>query len=243
MIATREEQQLLREKYKGTITPAFEKDVERLDSGEPLAYVIGHIPFLDTNIYLDSKPLIPRVESEFWLEQALAETDEKPKRVLDIFAGSGALGVAWAKKRPQDDITFAELDELHLKTIQKNIDENNITNNIKIIQSDVFKDVTGTFDIILANPPYIPKDRDLPKGVIAFEPLIALFAGEDGLIFIKELVKDLKKYLSPGGVLYMEHDSTQSNDITKLFSTSFTVEPRNDQYGVSRYTVAHYIHD
>lgn len=243
MIDTPEEQQLLREKYGGTPTPEFEKDKERLLNGEPLAYIIGHIPFLHTAIYLDSKPLIPRVESEFWLEQAIQETDASPKRVLDIFAGSGALGIAWAKARPQDSITFAELDPAHLETIQKNIEVNAIQNHTEIIQSDVYKNVVGAFDIILANPPYIPKDRDLPKGVIDFEPLIALFAGDDGLIFIRELIKGLEDHLACPGILYLEHDSMQRDDITELFPSSFKVESRTDQYGAARYTVAHCIHD
>jgi len=243
MIDTRDEQQLLQEKYSGVATAEFKADKERLDNGEPLAYVIGNIPFLNTKIYLDSKPLIPRVESEFWLEQAIKETDDSPKKVLDIFAGSGALGIAWAKARPQDTVTFAELDDAHLATITKNLRENGVTNEVSLIQSDVFKNVEGSFDIILANPPYVPKDRDLPKGVIAFEPLIALFAGEDGLIFIKEVVEKLKDHLDPGGSLYLEHDSTQRDAITELFSSSFRVESRTDQYGVSRYTVAHYTHD
>lgn len=243
MIDTKDAQHLLKEKYDGVSNNAFEKDLERLEQGEPLAYVIGNIPFLNTIIYLDSKPLIPRVESEFWLEQALKETDESPKKVLDIFAGSGALGVAWAKARPQDTITFSELDGTHLATIEKNIRENNISNEVHYIESDVFTNVSGAFDIILANPPYVPSDRDLPKGVINFEPLTALFAGTDGLIFIRTLIKDLKDHLLPHGKLYLEHDSIQGDEIVELFPSSFTVESRTDQYGVSRYTVAHYIHD
>ncbi|XKT74877.1 MAG: N5-glutamine methyltransferase family protein [Patescibacteria group bacterium UBA2103] len=240
MIDTREEQQLLQEKYDGTPTAEFEKDKERLDNGEPLAYVIGNTPFLNTTIYLDSKPLIPRVESEYWLEQAIKETDESPKKVLDIFAGSGALGIAWAKARPQDHVTFAELDPQHLETIKKNIEANNISNPVEIIESDIFKNVEGTFDVILANPPYIPKDRDLPKGVINFEPLIALFAGEDGLVYIRTLINELHEHLHVGGALYLEHDTEQKDEILELFPASFSAENRTDQYGVSRYTVAHY---
>ena len=240
MIDTREAQQILEEKYNGTETPEFQEDLKRLDEGEPLAFIIGHIPFLSTTIHLDSKPLIPRVESEFWLEQALKETDESPKKVLDIFAGSGALGIAWAKHRPQDTITFAELEPEHLKTIQKNLEVNEITNTTSIIQSDMFKSVEGTFDIILANPPYVPKDRDLPKGVIMFEPLIALFAGDDGLLYIRAVIEELGNHLTKGGTLYLEHDSAQADTILELFPASYRVESRTDQYGAPRYTVAHY---
>lgn len=238
MIENKDEAFLLQEKYNGVPTPEFETDKERLNQGEPLAYVIGNIPFLHTTIHLDSKPLIPRVESEYWLEEALKETDTSPKKVLDIFAGSGALGVAWAKARPQDSITFAEIDEAHLKTIQKNIEANDIQNPTTIIQSDVWSNVTDTYDIILANPPYIPKDRDLPKGVIMFEPLIALFAGEDGLIYIRTFIEDIHKHMSVGGIAYIEHDKI--HDLTHLFDESFTTQRRVDQYGVYRYTVAHY---
>lgn len=238
MIENKDEAFLLNEKYNGEPTAEFENDKERLNQGEPLAYVIGNIPFLNTTIYLDSKPLIPRVESEYWLEEALKETDDSPKKVLDIFSGSGALGIAWAKARPQDTITFAEIDEAHLNTIRKNITANNIQNPTTVIQSDVWSNITDTYDIILANPPYVPKDRDLPKGVIMFEPLIALFAGEDGLIYIKTFIESLPEHVNPNATIYIEHD--KDHDLGSLFPDSFTTQRRTDQYGVYRYTVAHY---
>lgn len=227
---------LLREKHNGEESPEFFTDLERLNKDEPLAYIIGNTPFLGTTIHLDSKPLIPRVESEYWLAQALQEhTDSTPLSVLDIFAGSGALGIAWGRHRPTDTITFAEIDQSHLSTIQKNIEANNLLHT-RVIQSDVWEHITGTFDIILANPPYIPQDRTLPPSVHAYEPHTALFAGEDGALLITTFMSDLKKHLNPGGTLYLEHDLTQ--EPCTLLPAGFTCEQRTDQYGVNRYIVA-----
>lgn len=227
---------LLREKYNGIETPEFFADLERLNNEEPLAYIIGNAPFLGTTIYLDSHPLIPRVESEYWLAQALHEhTDPSPLSVLDIFAGSGALGIAWGHHRPTDAITFAEIETTHLTTIQKNIETNNIPNT-SIIQSDVWENISDSFDIILANPPYVPHTRTLPQSVSAYEPHEALFAGADGTDLITKFMRDLELHLNPGGTLYLEHDHTQTP--CTLLSSAFTCEQRTDQYGVNRYIMA-----
>src|SRR5512138_3415194 len=96
----REEEWLLKEKWNGEKSEGFFADCQRLRDGEPLAYVIGHTPFLNTIIYLDSKPLIPRVETEFWVEKAIMEIQDFSRgqtlgtvQVLDVCAGSGCIGV------------------------------------------------------------------------------------------------------------------------------------------------------
>lgn len=128
---------LLKDKYHGVESEAFQADCARLESGVPLAYLIGSVPFLDCTIYLDSHPLIPRTETEYWVEQAIAviksqsssrdlelETEGGPAsslHILDLCAGSGAIGVAVAKAEPSAHVTFAEIDPAHLPTIEKNI--------------------------------------------------------------------------------------------------------------------------
>jgi len=129
-----EKQWLLTEKHNGLESEAFQVDCARLDAGEPLGYVIGHVPFLDCTIYLDSHPLIPRPETEYWTKHLIdtLQTSPPPQvrdsipylRVLDLCAGSGCSGVAIAKAFLSAHVDFAELDPLHFPTIKKNLEIN-----------------------------------------------------------------------------------------------------------------------
>lgn len=161
----RDEQWLLKEKYGGVEndlsadqSAGFEADCQRLAASEPLGYVIGQVPFLDCEIWLDSHPLIPRPETEYWVEKAISNIRTSAKgspsqtgegepfaiRVLDLCAGSGAIGVAVAKAVPEAQVTFAEIDTAHLPTIKKNIETNLSVNRkvshgrFQVIQSDLF---------------------------------------------------------------------------------------------------------
>lgn len=237
---SKEAQWLLNEKYNGIPSPAYEEDLARLTNDEPLAYIIGSIPFLTTTIHLDSRPLIPRSESEYWLEQALKQAPKEPLRILDIFAGSGALGVAWLTHRPQDSLVFAEIDTAHHATIRHNLKANNLPEQ-SIVGGDMFEHVSGTFDVMLANPPYVPTTRLLAPSVTAFEPAKALYADEDGLSFIRRLAQEAPAFLHPSGTLYVEHD--EHHDATACFpETTWSTQQWNDQYGKPRTIVAHLVH-
>ncbi|MFA6503321.1 MAG: methyltransferase, partial [Candidatus Paceibacterota bacterium] len=186
----KDEQWLLTEKYGGAATPAYEADRKRLAAGEPLAYVIGSQPFLGLTIYLDSKPLIPRPETEWWTEQLLANVEVSPPlggdtstlKFLDLCAGSGAIGCAALKALPHAEVYFGEIDPAHEATILKNIRENNLdASRAHIHIGDLFEPFPNMqFDLIAANPPYIPVKRILDTSVTDYEPARALYAGDDG---------------------------------------------------------------
>ena len=133
---------LLRDKYKGQESSAFLADCQRLSGGVPLGYVIGWVPFLNTKIYLDSKPLIPRSETEHWTEQAINSIWAKENdslSVLDLCAGSGCIGVAVLKAAPTTMVDFVEIDQKHRQTIRKNIEINaGPAANCHLIQGDLF---------------------------------------------------------------------------------------------------------
>jgi release factor glutamine methyltransferase len=111
---SKEERQLLDEKYAGNAAAeGFKDDRKRLAAGEPLAYVIGWQPFLGLKIYLDSRPLIPRPETEWWTEELIKHLNERfgdaPFRLLDLCAGSGAIGIAVLAMMPGARVSFGEL--------------------------------------------------------------------------------------------------------------------------------------
>lgn len=230
---------LLQDKYVGIKTPEFEEDLKRLESGLPLAYVIGWVLFLNTKIWLDSRPLIPRSETEYWVEKAILELKsrglEEPK-VLDLCAGSGCIGVTVLKAIPDAKVDFVEIDESHHETIKKNILENGIDlSRVKILSGNLFEDVTEKYDFILTNPPYInPKlSNRVGESVMTYEPQIALWGGNDGMEIIEKIILEAPKYLKPNGIIYIEHEPEQAGEIKLLASNSETLQ---DQFGVERYS-------
>lgn len=239
-LTNREIEWLLREKYSGEKSPEFEKDVERLHQGEPVDYIIGHRPFLSCKIDLSLRPLIPRTETEFWVEQAIelikAEHPQDTQvRVLDIFAGSGCIGIALMKHLPNVQVDFSEKDRVMCKQIGKNIEFNEIdSDRATIVRSDVFSKISGTYDYIFANPPYIDSQAPdtVQESVLKWEPHSALFAKNAGLDFIETLIEDSEKHLNPGGTLFVECSPEQQSLLSGyLRAQDINHEFWKDQHG------------
>ncbi|MES2966278.1 MAG: HemK/PrmC family methyltransferase [Patescibacteria group bacterium] len=251
---------LLKEKYQGTESEAFHADCARLEAGVPLAFIIGSIPFLDCTIYLDSNPLIPRPETEYWVEKAITAIRVHSSRrdlesttegglasslhILDLCAGSGAIGVAVAKTVPSARVTFAELDPDHLPTIKKNLTQNTIiydSEKYPLIVSDLFQNISPVekFNFILTNPPYIDLlANTVDANVVEHEPHLALFGGVSGMELISKIISQAPHHLDPLGQLWIEHEPAQVEAIAvQAIANGFTIITHPDQYGVPRFSV------
>ena len=123
-----EKRWLMKEKYGGRECAAFSADVEKLENGVPLAYLIGNMPFLGCTIDLEYKPLIPRPETEFWVNDFIKnEIDETPRyKILDLFAGSGCIGIGILKNCQNCSVNFGEKNSNFIKQIKKNLKLNKI---------------------------------------------------------------------------------------------------------------------
>lgn len=259
---------LLKEKYHGKAGKQFKKDVARIRKGEPVDYVIGFKEFLGCKIDLSKKTLIPRPETEYWADQAIktilafCRTKEwcsgRKIKVLDIFAGSGCVGVAVLANVYCATVDFAEKDAKALSQIRINLEKNislirankGWKKECRVIKSDVFSKIKDKYDFIFANPPYIPtKNRKkVSKSVLKYEPKMALFGGKEGLLYVKKFLKQAKKHLNPGGQIWMEFDGStgspqappQKNKIAKLLKKFKykNYEFYKDQFGKWRWIIA-----
>ncbi len=131
---------ILEEKYNGNhSSEKFKKDIELYEKGIPLGYIIGFVPFLGCKIDLSYRTLIPRVETEYWVEKII---NTIPKdfsgNICDVFAGSGCIGISIAKKFPSLKVVFLDNSENAIKQMKKNITINKIEKQVKIIKSDYF---------------------------------------------------------------------------------------------------------
>ena len=223
---------LLKEKYKYTETQLInlktsdldkdiQNDIKSLEQKTPLAYLIGHVSFLSTNIDLRFKTLIPRPETEYWTEiyikkiKALNLTNPE---ILDIFCGSGCIGIAIAKNLKNAKISFSDISENAILQTQKNLEINNIPEEqFTIHKGNLFERIKDKkFDVILANPPYV-EDFYEDMG-LKFEPAAALFAGKDGLNIIRKFLEEAKNYLKPNGFIVMEFGENQEEGISNILN-------------------------
>ncbi|MCK9578682.1 HemK family protein methyltransferase [bacterium] len=205
----------------------------------PKEYKDGFKYFLGTKIDLSKKPLIPRIETEFWVKQAIEEISKKQSHCLDLFSGSGCVGVA-VLKNTDSYCDFGELNEDFLEQIEINTNLSAINSlRYSILKTNIFSGISKKYDYILANPPYIAESRikDVGLDVLAFEPKMALFSGVDGMSVIRIFLNDAKKYLNKKGVIYMEFDPQQKFEIDGLLKNNkySNWDFSCDQFGLIRF--------
>lgn len=246
---TREDlESIIRDKYNGDRTAGLIEDVARLTRGEPLAYVIGWVPFLGLHIELTSHPLIPRPETEWWTEVLIKHLTqhwgEKSFTLLDLCAGSGAIGLSVLSLLPHATVSFGELIPEHTELIEENIEQNSLNpERADIRTGDLYESFhLKKFDRIVTNPPYIPKSRELPGSVESYEPSVALYGGEDGLDLVRRIVIDASRHLNPGGELWIECDISNIEEARRLTLEhgALSASICNDLYGRPRVVVAYY---
>ncbi len=182
--------------------------------------------FLNCKIDLSKRVFIPRIETEFWVKKALkdcklqiARVKLKKPKFLDIFSGSGCIGIAILKNIKESHVDFVDIDENAVEQIRINLKLNRISSKrYRIIKSDIFEKVKRKYDFIFANPPYVAKERlkEVQESVKKLEPKISWYGGRGGLKYIKKFLKEAKNHLKRNGIIFMEIDPLQREDVEKI---------------------------
>ncbi|MDD4358217.1 MAG: HemK family protein methyltransferase [Candidatus Pacebacteria bacterium] len=182
----------------------------------PEEYEKGYKYFLGNKIDLSLKPLIPREETEYWVSLILKEIKEGSK-CLDLFSGSGCIGLSILKAIKNSYCDFGEIEDKFIEQIKVNL-EGIDENRYNIIKTDVFSNIEGKYDYILANPPYVAEKRinEVGEDVLEYEPRVALFSGENGMDAITKIINEGFNYLNINGLLVIEHDEDQKKEIEEL---------------------------
>lgn len=180
---------------------------ERGVDKRPVQYIIGKEGFYGRDFYVDENVLIPRPETEYLVEECVKRIKEKSyKTVLDIGAGSGAIGITIAKEVEEVKVLACDISEGALSVAKKNAERLNAT-NIKFLKSNVFESINyKEFDLIVSNPPYIPdyEYEELQVEVKKYEPKLALTADKEGYHFYNLISYLAPGYLKSGGTLAFE---------------------------------------
>ena len=245
----------LRAHGEAEINPDDEKKFRELlherAQGKPFAYITGEQPFWTLSLFVTPEVLIPRPETELLVEKILKfsnadcpHPNPPPQagegiKLLELGTGSGAIALAIAKERPDWNVIAVDKSIAALAVAEKNAVLNNI-HNVTFLHSDWYETLDHqTFDIIVANPPYIAHDDpEVEKNVAAHEPREALFSEENGLRDLKMIIQNAPLYLNQHGVLLVEHGYQQGDAVRALFKTvSFNfVETFRDLSGHERGT-------
>ncbi|MEY2447209.1 MAG: release factor glutamine methyltransferase [Acidimicrobiaceae bacterium] len=223
----------------------FHTMVERRAAGEPLQYVLGSWGFRTLDVHVDSRVLIPRPETEIVVEHALDVIDTLGARlVVDLGTGSGVIAMSLAVERPKLDVWATDSSSDALDVARANLAGiGRAATSVRLEHGDWFdalpKELAGTIDVVVANPPYVAADDPLPVDVAEWEPRDALFAGPTGLEAIERILGEAPSWLRSSGGVVLEIGETQGARAVELAARSFeAAEVRGDLLGRPRALVA-----
>ena len=223
-----------RSRYRGII--------KQRHDGIPLQHLIGEVTFYGLRFKVRRDALVPRPETEELLDRLLRLTPrDREIRCLDLGTGSGVLAVCLARYLPQANVVAVDVSAEALRLAQENALLNEISDRIRFIESDWTAHVTGRFDFVVSNPPYIDHAdiAELPVEVRDHEPHTALDGGRGGTEQIERLLSQVRNVLVSGGHLFLEIGHGQGDRVRDLMNgvglTNIRID--NDLAGKERFAV------
>ncbi len=212
--------------YEDEMPEELEKEfiagMKRILNYEPMEHVLGYSWFYGYKMIVNEDVLIPRPETEELCANILARMDERfPDKdkitCADVGTGSGAIAIVLAKEEPKVTMMATDISEEAVQTAKKNALNNEA--DITFVTGDMLQPLIDSnikLDVLVSNPPYIPQEEVMEKSVIDYEPHVALFGGEDGLKFYKEIFKNCRKVLNEKAFMAFEMGWDQRERMSNL---------------------------
>lgn len=219
---------------------------KNINEDTPLSHLVGFDYFYDRKFKVTKDVLSPRMETEELIYKVLEYIKKSKKdsfRILDLCTGSGIIAITLKKEivKKYTEIVASDISEKALSIAIENANNNNA--NITFIKSDLFDNISGKFDLIISNPPYISyKDINTIKdNVLNYDPHLALFAEEDGIYFYRKIIENANQYLENNGVIFLEIGYDQKEKILELGkSNNFITTVYKDINGKDRIVYLEY---
>ena len=230
------------------LEPRFSEWIARRERREPTAYIVGVREFWGLEFEVTPSVLIPRPETEFIVEEALAlrhsgrltppASRANGLRLADIGTGSGNIGISLAHEIAECRVIGSDVSGDALLVARRNAERNGVADRVQFVATSYLDGVDGMFDLITANPPYV-KDGDKPaiSRQVRHEPEVALFGGTDGLRDLGGVLKTARAKLEPGGWLITEFGYGQEEDVRNLVGATgglLVDHVRDDLQGIAR---------
>lgn len=227
----------------------YEALVRRRAAGEPVQHLTGSAGFRYLELVVGPGVFVPRPETELLVDTGLAAVAHRvAPRVVDLCAGSGALGLSMAHERRDALVHLVEADPDALCYLGANARRRQEAGDppSQVVTADatapgLLAELAGQVDLVLSNPPYVPLGTSLPVDVAGADPDRALYGGPDGLAVVRPLIERAADLLRPGGALVIEHDDTHGEAVPELIAADgrfTTVRPHRDLSGRPRYASA-----
>lgn len=219
----------------------YQTYLARKANGEPLAHIVGYQPFDGLDIIVTPDVLTPRPETEELVALVAALYDKKGAySFIDMCTGSGCIACALAKRFSRSRVLAVDVSEKALAVAAQNIQKFKLREQVCLLQSNLWEQVQGTFDLIISNPPYIPSEivGTLTQEVL-HEPRLALDGGQDGLDVVRPLCTLAGDYLNPGGWLALELCKGQATAVARgLNEFGWKADVKKDIVGIERFVLA-----
>lgn len=219
----------------------------RRADGEPLQHLLGTVDFLGNELISDHRALIPRPETEHLVDWMIREVKagrlRKPNSLLDVATGSGCIGLTLATAWKDCRVLLSDISEEALDLARMNASRLGL-HQVKLVRSDLFEKVTGSFDLVTANLPYIPSaEISTLSREVRRDPVLALDGGPDGMEIIRRFLIEVKKHLLPDALIVLEVGHDQGREVADKALDCGFVNARllADLAGIERFVIAEYV--